>query len=302
MSFAWSSYIIFFVVFNIIACVWLLWWTAQGKKGDSIDTQTTGHVWDGDLTEFNNPLPRWWINLFYLTILFAIPYLIWFPGLGSFEGKGQWSSRKQHDIDKKAADLKLAKSFAKFQNQPINIIAQDAKALTTGKRIFINNCAMCHGSDARGGRGFPNLSDSDWQWPNSPDDILLTLREGRQAAMPALAGPMESETGISEVVVYVQSLSGMQVSDALASAGKKRFDVFCAACHGAGGKGNPALGAPNLTDDIWLYGNEFETMKKTVRDGRNGHMPAHGSILSDTQIRLVGAYVWSVSHDKNKKE
>lgn len=302
MSFAWSIYIIFFVVFNIIACVWLLWWTAQGKKGDSIDTQTTGHVWDGDLTEFNNPLPRWWINLFYLTILFAIPYLIWFPGLGSFEGKGQWSSRKQHDIDKKAADLKLAKSFAKFQNQPINIIAQDAKALTTGKRIFINNCAMCHGSDARGGRGFPNLSDSDWQWPNSPDDILLTLREGRQAAMPALAGPMESETGISEVVVYVQSLSGMQVSDALASAGKKRFDVFCAACHGADGKGNPALGAPNLTDDIWLYGNEFETMKKTVRDGRNGHMPAHGSILSDTQIRLVGAYVWSVSHAKDKKE
>ncbi len=300
MSVAWSVYIIGFVVFNIIACLWLLWWTAKRKPSDSTATHTTGHVWDGDLTEYNNPLPRWWINLFYLTILFAIPYLFWFPGLGSFEGKGQWSSRKQHDIEKKAADLKLAKSFAKFQNEPINVIAQDTKALTTGKRIFINNCAMCHGSDARGARGFPNLTDNDWQWPNTPEDILTTLRGGRQAAMPALGNVMESETGISEVVVYVQSLSGMQVSDTLAAAGKKRFDGICAACHGVEGKGNPAIGAPNLTDDIWLYGNEFETLKHSVREGRNGHMPAHKGILSDTQIRLVGAYVWSVSHDQKK--
>ena len=300
MSFAWSTYIIFFVVSNILACVWLLWWTAQRKKGDTVDTQTTGHVWDGDLTEYNNPLPRWWINLFYLTIVFGIAYLIWFPGLGAFQGKSEWSSKAQHDIDKKEADAKLAKSFAKFQHQPIDVIAKDSKALTTGKRIFINNCAMCHGSDARGGRGFPNLTNSDWQWPSSPEDILVTLRDGRQAAMPALAGPMESETGISEVVVYVQSLSGMQVSDALASAGKKRYDGICAACHGAEGKGNPILGAPNLTDDVWLYGNDFESMAKTVREGRNGHMPAHKGILSDTQIRLVGAYVWSASHDKDK--
>ena len=302
MSFAWSTYIIFFVVSNIIACVWLLWWTAQRKKGDTVDTQTTGHVWDGDLTEYNNPLPRWWINLFYLTIVFGIAYLVWFPGLGSFKGKAEWSSKAQHDIEKKAGDEKLAKSFAKFHKQPIDVIAKDAKALNTGKRIFINNCAMCHGSDARGGRGFPNLTNNDWQWPNTPEDILTTLRDGRQAAMPALAGPMESETGISEVVVYVQSLSGMQVSDALASAGKKRFDGICAACHGIDGKGNQALGAPNLTDDVWLYGNEFETMKKGVREGRNGHMPGHSAILSDTQIRLVGAYVWSLSHDKDKKK
>ena len=301
MSFAWSTYIIFFVVSNILACVWLLWWTAQRKKGDTVDTQTTGHVWDGDLTEYNNPLPRWWINLFYLTIVFAIAYLIWFPGLGAFKGTSEWSSAKQHDIDKKEADAKLAKAFAKFQNQPIDVIAKDPQALTTGKRIFINNCAMCHGSDARGGRGFPNLTNQDWQWPNSPEDILVTLREGRQAAMPALAGPMESEAGISQVVVYVQSLSGMQVDPSLAAAGKKRYDGICAACHGVEGKGNQMLGAPNLTDDVWLYGNEFETMKQTVRAGRNGHMPAHKGILSDTQIRLVGAYVWSVSHGKDTK-
>ncbi|MEO6173107.1 MAG: cbb3-type cytochrome c oxidase N-terminal domain-containing protein, partial [Arenimonas sp.] len=134
MSFAWSSFIIFIVVFNIIACLWLLWWTAQRKQGDKVSTQTTGHVWDGDLTEYNNPLPRWWINLFYLTIVFAIAYLIWFPGLGAFKGEAEWSSQKQHDLDKKAGDLKLAKAFAKFQNQPINVIAQDAGALTTGRR------------------------------------------------------------------------------------------------------------------------------------------------------------------------
>jgi len=301
MSFTWSTFIIFFVVSNILACVWLLWWTAQRKKGDSVGTQTTGHVWDGDLTEYNNPLPRWWINLFYLTIVFAIAYLIWFPGLGAFQGTSEWSSVKQHDIDKKEADAKLAKAFAKFHNQPIDVIAKDPQALTTGKRIFINNCAMCHGSDARGGRGFPNLTDGDWQWPNSPEDILVTLTEGRQAAMPALAGPMESEAGISQVVVYVQSLSGMQVDPSLAAAGKKRYDGICAACHGVEGKGNQMLGAPNLTDDIWLYGNEFETMKKGVREGRNGQMPAHKGILSDTQIRLVGAYVWSLSHGKDTK-
>ena len=301
MTFAWSTYIIFFVVFNIVACVWLLWWTAQRKKGDTLDKQTTGHVWDGDLTEYNNPLPRWWINLFYITIIFGIGYLIWYPGLGTFKGESNWTSRGQHDIEKKAADEKLAKSFAKFHNQPIDVIAQDAKALTTGRRIFINNCAMCHGSDARGARGFPNLTNSDWQWPNSPEDILTTLREGRQAAMPALAGPMESEAGISQVVVYVQSLSGMQVDPSLAADGKKRFEGICAACHGVDGKGNQAIGAPNLTDDVWLYGNEFETMKQTVREGRNGQMPAHGAILSDTQIRLVGAYVWSLSHGKKEK-
>jgi cytochrome c oxidase cbb3-type subunit III len=301
MSFAWSSYIIFFVVFNIIACVWLLWWTGKRKKGDAVSTQTTGHVWDGDLTEYNNPLPRWWINLFYLTIIFAIAYLVWFPGLGSFQGKSGWSSKAQHDIDKKAGDEKLAKSFAKFQQLPIDVIAQDAKAMTTGRRIYINNCAMCHGSDARGGRGFPNLADNNWQWPNKPDDILVTIREGRQAAMPALGTIMESEAGISEVVVYVQSLSGMPVSDAIANAGKKRFEGICAACHGADGKGNTAIGAPNLTDDVWLYGNEFESLKKTVREGRNGHMPAHSGVLSETQIRLVGAYVWSQSHGKKVK-
>jgi cytochrome c oxidase cbb3-type subunit III len=298
MSVSWSAFIILIVAINILGCVWLLWWTAKRKKGDGDAIQTTGHVWDGDLTEYNKPLPRWWINLFYLTIVFAIAYLIWFPGLGAFEGKGQWSSREQHDLDKKQADAKLAKSFSRFHNQPIDVIAQDAKALATGRRIFINNCAMCHGSDARGGRGFPNLADTNWQWPNKPDDILVTIREGRQAAMPALGTMMESEAGISEVVVYVQSLSGMKVSDALANAGKKRFEGICAACHGADGKGNPAIGAPNLTDDVWLYGNEFESMKKTVREGRNGQMPAHSGVLSETQIRLVGAYVWSQSQDK----
>lgn len=295
MTTGWSLYVISLVVLNILATTWLLWWTARKRKSDSKDAETTGHVWDGDITEYNKPLPKWWINLFYLTIIYSIGYLVWYPGMGNFAGTSGWSSAKEHDAAKAEADKQLAVAFGRFDGMPIDEIARDEEALAFGSRLFANHCAMCHGSDARGGRGFPNLTDADWQWGGTPEDITTTLLHGRQAAMPPLGAVLGGDVGITEVAAYVQSLSGMKADPALAAAGQARFAV-CAACHGPDGKGNPALGAPNLTDDTWLYGNDFATLREGILNGRNGMMPAHAPIIGETRSRIVAAYVWSLTH------
>ena len=297
MTTGWSLYVIILVVLNIVATTWLLWWTARKRKSDGSTAETTGHVWDGDLTEYNKPLPKWWIILFYLTIFYSIGYLAWYPGMGNFAGTSGWSSAKEHDADKADADARLAQAYGKFDGMAIDQIAKDPEALAFGARLFANHCAMCHGSDARGAKGFPNLTDNDWQWGGSPDEILTTILHGRQAAMPPLEAVLGGDVGVTEVSAYVQSLSGMKTDPALAAAGQARFAV-CSACHGPEGKGNPAVGAPNLTDDIWLYASDFDTIGTGIRMGRNGMMPAHLPIIGETRTRIAAAYVWSLSHDK----
>ena len=297
MTTGWSLFVIFLVVLNIAGCAWLLWWTSK-RRGDEArnNAETTGHVWDGDLTEYNKPLPRWWIILFWLTIIFSIGYLVWYPGMGNFAGSSGWTSAKEHDADKAEADARLAEAFGRFDAMAIDEIAQHEDALAFGGRLFQNHCAQCHGSDARGAKGFPNLTDGDWLWGGSPDQILASIVQGRQAAMPPLAAAIGGEVGVTEVATYVQSLAGIKADPALAEAGKAKFAGVCAACHGVEGKGNPILGAPNLTDDTWLYGSDFATISDGIRNGRNGMMPAHGPIIGETRSRLVGAYVWSISH------
>jgi cytochrome c oxidase cbb3-type subunit 3 len=295
MTTGWSLYVIILVVLNIVATTWLLWWTARKRKSDGSTAETTGHVWDGDITEYNKPLPKWWIILFYLTILYSIGYLVWYPGMGNFAGTSGWSSAKEHDADKADADARLAEAYGKFDGMAIDQIAKDPDALAFGSRLFANHCAMCHGSDARGAKGFPNLVDNDWQWGGSPDEIITTILYGRQAAMPPLEAVLGGDVGVTEVSAYVQSLSGMKTDPALTAAGQARFAV-CAACHGPDGKGNPALGAPNLTDDIWLYASDFDTIGTGIRMGRNGMMPAHLPIIGETRTRIAAAYVWSLSH------
>jgi cytochrome c oxidase cbb3-type subunit 3 len=297
MTTGWSLYVIFLVALNIVATTWLLWWTARRRKSDgNKDAETTGHVWDGDLTEYNKPLPKWWINLFYLTIIYSVGYLIWYPGMGNFAGTSGWTSAGEHDADKAEADKKLAEAFSRFDGMAIDEIAKDPAAVAFGASLYANHCAMCHGSDARGAKGFPNLTDADWQWGGSPDDILTTILHGRQAAMPALAPAIGGDVGVTEVAAYVQSLSGIKADPALAAAGKAKFGGVCAACHGVEGKGNPALGAPNLTDDAWVYGSDFNAIREAITLGRNGMMPAHLPIIGETRTRLAAAYVWSLSH------
>ena len=301
MTSGWSLYVILLVVLNIAGFAALLWWTARRRPGDPAPTDTS-HVWDGDITEYNKPLPKWWINLFYLTIVFAIGYLAWFPGFGSFAGTSGWTSSKEHDAEKAVEDAKLEKTFAPYAGQPVDKIAQDPKAVALGKAIFGNNCATCHGSTGQGANGYPNLTDNIWHWGGSPDQILETVLNGRQGVMPewgtVLTG-MGGPSAVDSVAAYVRTLgnpSGMQ-NNFLAAKGQKLYDGVCVACHGIDGTGNVAMGAPNLTDDYWLYGNSTESLRQTIARGRHGVMPAWEPIIGDTRVRLAAAYVWSLSHN-----
>jgi len=292
MSAFWTWFIIILVVINIAGCAWLLWWTSIRRPGEA---ETTGHVWDGDLREYNKPLPKWWINLFWITIVFSIGYLIWYPGLGGIEGYGRWTSAGEHDAKRAENEAKLAPLFAKFEGQTIPQLAGNEEALRLGQSVFANHCAMCHGSDGRGAKGFPNLVDGVWQWGGEPEQILTSVLAGRQAAMPPFAAVLGSEQAVNEVAVYVQSLSGQRVDPALAAAGKPRFEMICAACHGREGTGMTALGAPNLTDGVWLYGGDFDSIRTAITHGRNGYMPPHEPIIGNDRARLVAAWVYHLN-------
>ena len=299
MSTFWSWYVIGLVAFNILGCAWLLWWTARPRKGDARPDDTS-HVWDGDITEYNKPLPRWWINLFYLTIVYSIAYLFWYGGWGSYQGISGWSSTGELAQAQARENAKLDATFAPYKGKPIDVIARDPKAVKLGQAIFANTCATCHGSSAQGAIGFPNLRDDIWKWGGTPDDLLTSVLKGREGVMPpwgdVLTG-MGGDTAVVSVVAYVRSLSNPQMrGDYLAVQGKRLYDGVCVACHGIDGKGNQALGAPDLTDDYWLYGDSTAQITESIVSGRHGSMPAHEPILGETRARLAAAYVWSLSH------
>ncbi len=295
----WDYYVAILTIASVIGCAWLLW--SQGRRRVTIvpgqQADTTGHVWDGDLREYQNPMPRWWILLFYITIVFGILYLVLYPGLGTqFKGILGWSQAKQHADEVKAADAKYGPIFAAYLAQPIEKVAFDARAHQMGERIFLNNCAQCHGSDARGSRGFPNLADNVWYWGGSPDAIRETITNGRQAAMPPMAAAVGGAEDVADVANYVLSLSNSANDSVRAARGKEKF-AACAACHGPDGKGNPALGSRDLTQKAWLYGQTIAGVTETITKGRGGVMPAFKGSLSDGEIHLVAAYVYSLSHE-----
>jgi cytochrome c oxidase cbb3-type subunit 3 len=294
MTSFWSWFIVVIVVANILGSAWLLF----ANSRDSSAEKTTGHVWDEDLTEYNKPLPLWWVGLFVGSIVFGIGYLALYPGLGSFAGTLGWSSAKQHDRDVADANAKLDALFAQFRGRSVAELSADPKALAIGHNVFANNCVACHGSAARGGPGFPNLTDSDWLYGGTPDTVVASITNGRAGVMPPW-GPMLGDPGVENVANYVLSLSGQKHDAAKAEAGKTQFMTICIACHGPDGKGNPALGAPNLTDDIWLYGGDLASIEATIRSGRNGQMPAWGKALGDDRVRLVAAWVLAQSGEKS---
>lgn len=293
MSGGWSWYVIVLVVLNLAGCVWLLWWTGRRRPGDPAPEQTS-HYWDGDLTEYNKPMPRWWLGLFYLTIVFGAGYLVYYPGMGAWAGSSGWTSAAEHNVDKKQNDARIAAAFAPYAQQPLDVLARDPAALRLGQSVFANHCAACHGADARGARGFPDLTDTVWHWGGKPEDVLTSVVDGRQAMMPPLAASLGDAQAVDEVIAYVQSLSGQQVDARLAQAGAPRF-ALCAACHGADGKGNVLMGAPDLTDSYWLYGGDAASIRETLEKGRSGQMPAHGATLGAARARLAAAWAYSRS-------
>ncbi|MFT4178409.1 MAG: cytochrome-c oxidase, cbb3-type subunit III [Thermomonas sp.] len=300
MTTGWSWYVIALIVLNISGCVWLLWWTAKRRPGDP-KPEDTSHVWDGDLTEYNKPLPKWWINMFYLTILFSIGYLVWYPGFGNFAGHSKWTSQAEHDADAARANARLEKTFAPYQGQPIDVLARDPRAVKLGSSIFGNTCATCHGSTAQGATGYPNLTDNIWHWGGTPEAILQTVLDGREGVMPPWGSILEGMGGkdaTDYVIAHVRKLAGQSgdQNDFAAARGKTLYDGVCVACHGPDAKGNQTLGAPDLTDAYWMYGDSRESLRATINNGRHGTMPAHRALLGETRARLVAAYVWSLSH------
>jgi cytochrome c oxidase cbb3-type subunit 3 len=301
----WNIYIIAITVVSLIGCAWLLvaMSKARGQAAPQKGTkETTGHVWDGDLAEYNNPLPKWWLNLFWITLLFAVVYLILYPGLGSFPGVLGWSSAGAYSQERKTIDAAAEPLFAKYRAMDIKEVAADPQARAMGERLFLTYCAQCHGSSALGGRGFPNLTDKDWLYGGDPETIVTTITNGRMGVMPALGASLGPD-GVKNVVAYVRSLSGLPHDQLAAQLGKPLFAQNCAACHGPEGKGNPVVGAPNLTDDVWLYGSSEATITEGVMRGRNlnvsegtSAMPSFKDLLGEGKIRLLAAYVWGLSN------
>jgi len=292
----WSWYIIVGAAGGIIAMFWLNRWMSSGvrpKAGEK--PKPMGHVWDEDLQELNNPLPKWWLNLFYITLVFGIGYLALFPGLGTFKGFLGWTETGQYEREIAAADKQFSPLYDKYLHEDLKLLAANPEALKTGERLFVNYCTGCHGSDAGGGPGFPNLRDEDWLYGGDPKTIETTILNGRQGAMPAW-GAVLGPDGVANVAEYVLSLSGRSVNDTIAATGKEKFMQLCVACHGPDGKGNQAMGAPNLTDNIWLYGGSKNTIMETIDKGRSGRMPAHAEFLGEAKVHLLAAYVYSLSH------
>lgn len=302
MSIGWSIYVVLLVAGNILGCAWLLWWTARRRPGQPAP-EDTSHVWDGDITEYNKPLPRWWINLFYLTIVFSIGYLFWFGGWGTFGNFSGWSSLAEHAAEKSMQDDRMEATFAPYRGMSIDVLARDPQARKLGQAIFAGNCATCHGSGARGAIGFPDLTDKVWHWGGDPDQVLTTVLDGREGVMTpwgkVLRG-MDREGATLAVAVYVQQFLGRtdQNMDEVSVRGERLFGNVCVACHGMDGKGNIALGAPDLTDDYWMYGGSLADIETTIEKGRHGIMPPHRQLLGETRARLAAAYVWSLSHER----
>jgi len=291
----WSDYVAVVSLLSILGCVVLLWLTARKRVAASADN-TTGHVWDEDLREANNPLPMWWVGLFVLTIVFGLGYLAVFPGLGSFRGQSDWTSRGEYDAEVAKATQELAPVYAKYAAMPVEDISRDPQAKAIGERLFMGNCAQCHGSDARGSKGFPNLTDKDWLHGGTPEKIIETITKGRVGVMPPMAAAVGSPDDVKNVANYVLSLSGEPHDSVRAGLGKSKFTA-CAACHGIGGVGNQALGAPNLSDRIWLHGYGEAAIVQMINSGKHNEMPAQEGRLTEAQIRMVASYVWGLSNN-----
>ena len=291
----WPMFITIIAVGGIIGCGLLLWFTSKIKVASTGGDNTSGHVWDENIREMNNPLPRWWVWMFIITIVFALTYLALYPGAGSYAGKLGWSAKGQYEQEVATANKALEPLYAKFVAMKPEELAKNAEARAIGERLFMNNCAQCHGSDAKGSRGFPNLTDSDWLYGGNPEKIHETIAGGRIGMMPPMAAALGTEEDVKNVANYVLSLSGSSHDAARAGLGKEKFAV-CAACHGADGKGNQDIGAPNLSDKVWLHGAGEAAIIKRIHEGKTNQMPAWEKKFTPAQLQVLAAYVWGLSN------
>lgn len=254
------------------------------------------HTFDG-ITELNEPLPAWWLWLFVLTILFGICYLALYPGLGSNKGTLGWTSHKECDEKARSGNKLYESIYMSYYKSSIEDLSSNLKALKIGKSLFINNCSLCHGLDAKGGNGFPNLTNNKWLYGGTPNEIKMTITNGRKGKMPPYAAVLGSDQDVESTALYVLSLSNSNISSDLTDKGRVKFSMICSACHGLNAKGNKYIGAPDLTDPQWIYGGSFDHVRETIKFGRNGVMPAHKDVLSKEQIHILTAYIFSLNQN-----
>jgi cytochrome c oxidase cbb3-type subunit 3 len=295
----WSIYIGVITIASIIACAVLLK-AMSTRKASGKQVETTGHSWDEDLVELNNPLPRWWIWLFYITILFGLVYLVLYPGLGAFSGSYQWTSKKEYEEEVASAEALSAPLYEKYAKTELKQLAADPEATAIGQKLFLNNCAQCHSSDARGGKGYPNLADGYWIYGGAPETIKQTIADGRKGVMPPW-GPMLGDDGVKDVAHYVMSLNGMTFDSLRAARGKEKFMTICVACHGPEGRGNKSIGAADLTQLNLLHGADEPSLMETISKGRTSVMPAQTPLLGEARVHILAAYVWGLSNQPAAK-
>ena len=293
MSNAWSWYVILGTAATLIACFWVVAYANKQRASEEEIAESESHVWDEDIRELNNPLPMWWFWLFILTVIWSALYLVYYPGMGNFEGTSEWSQEQQYEAEVAAAEAKYGPMFAAFAEKDIAALAEDPAALGVGASLYANYCSTCHGSTAKGGRGFPNLTDGHWLYGGEPAQIEQSIVSGRAGIMPALGAALGGDDGIDTMVGYVQNMQDGLDEE---SPAHSQYMTLCIACHGPDGSGNQMLGAPSLIDDIWLYGSSDQEVRKSIVEGRNGVMPAHGDLVGADRARILAAYVYSLSN------
>jgi cytochrome c oxidase cbb3-type subunit III len=290
MSDFWNAYVVVIVLGSILACAILLY--VQGKAKFT-PGKSMGHIWDETLEEYNNPMPKWWSWLFVITVIFSLVYLALYPGLGNFKGLLGWTSSGQYNLERERMDATVKPLYDKYSAMDLQAVAGDKQAIEMGRRLYLTYCMQCHGADARGAKGFPNLTDGDWMYGGEPAQIEQTIADGRMGVMPAHA-QLGADT-IKDLANYVRSLSGLPNDSVRAAKGKEAFaSAGCSGCHGPDAKGMAAIGAPNLTDKVWLYGSSEATIVETITNGRQNKMPAWKEFLGDPKVHLLAAYVLSL--------
>jgi cytochrome c oxidase cbb3-type subunit 3 len=291
----WHWFVAAGTILFIIWCIWLVSWSAkQGPQGIA-DEDLVGHKWDGDLEEWNNPAPKWWLYLYFITVFWAVGYMIAYPGLGNYPGMLGWSQVGQYEAERDAAAERFEPIYARFAEMDFAVLAAEPDAQKLGASLYASYCTTCHGSDARGAPGYPNLADDKWLWGNSEQQLTTSIASGRTAIMPALGASLGGDENVDNMVSYVRSLSGLVEPDEATRSAQPMFATVCSVCHGTGGTGNQMLGAPDLTDDVWLYGNGPEDVRATIMNGRNGIMPPHGDLLGEHRTKILAAYIASLS-------
>ena len=288
----WNGYVMIITALSLVFCAFVL--MSNNTKREEGPPKLHGHVWDEDLAEYNNPLPRWWFYLFWMTLLFGVAYLALYPGFGNFRGLLNWSATGQYYNEMDLADERYGPLFARYAEFDVEELAADPEAMSTGQRLFQTYCEQCHGADARGSRGFPNLTDESWHWGGDPESIRTTITGGRTGMMPALGAAIGAD-GVRNVAHYVRSLNGLAHESLRAGRGAEVFAQNCVACHGTDASGTPAMGAPALNDGVWLWGSSEAAIAANVNNGIENRMPGFGDFLGEDKVHVLTAYVWGLS-------